>query len=130
MNRLRRDRRDPLLRDVYSPTDPALPSRMAARIRLRRRVRQASGAAVLLIVAMLAAFHAAPSSEKATRDTSDQNALATTSPTEAAADLSPPVVPVATDAELLAHLQNERVIVFTLADGQRQVVWLDGNPSG
>ncbi len=62
MNSCQPNRRGPLPRDVCQPDDPALPLRMAARTRRRRRLR------------------------------------------------------------------NERVIVFTLADGQRQVVRLDGRP--
>ena len=122
MSQIPPDRRDDLLHDLYTDkTGSALPSRMAARVRSRRRLRQATTACAFVALLGIGLFQASP---RAPRHT----------PALAAAKISAdtptnlPASALATDADLMAALAHESVMVFTLADGQRQVVWLDGSP--
>jgi hypothetical protein len=114
------DRRDELLNDVYEdPAGSSLPAQMARRIRLRRRIRTRVTTVAVLAVASIAFFHPR---------TRDKPQIAKSSPATSSATPHLPRSNIATDADLLAALTNESVIVFTLENGQRQVVWLRGHP--
>jgi hypothetical protein len=124
MNPLPPDRRDDLLHDLYNGgAGTALATRMATRVRRKRRIRRAGTACVVIAILAIAGFQTLPRSP--------QNTPARTAakiPAPAAAQPSPGYT-AATDADLLAALKDERVIIFTLADGQRQVVWLSPRPN-
>jgi hypothetical protein len=121
------DRRDQLLSDLHEdPASLSLPAQMASRIRHRHRIRTAATSLAVLTIAGLILFHSS-------RPQSDPTSLAQTSPASplaapAATVANLPKANIATDADLMAALEHESVMIFTLADGQRQVVWLDGRP--
>jgi hypothetical protein len=122
MNKNSPDHRDELLNDLYDDRSGlSLPAQMAARIRLRSRIRTAGAACVILAIASIAVLQ------------SSRHALETTPIARNAPALPPtvaslPKTNIASDADLLTALQHESVMIFTLADGQRQVVWLNGKP--
>ncbi|MGC4074341.1 MAG: hypothetical protein QM760_23010 [Nibricoccus sp.] len=120
------DRRDQLLSDLHEdPSSLSLPAQMAARIRRRRRIRIAFGSLAVLTIAGIALFHSRqhlpvqPQLAKTSSAVSHPSSIA-------AARL--PKANIATDADLMAALEQESVMVFTLADGQHQIVWLSGSP--
>jgi hypothetical protein len=120
------DRRDELLSDLYEDQHgPSLPAQMAARVRLRRRIRAAGAACVILTVAGIALFQSSRYASQELPSTVRNDALTSSAPQPSVAL---PPANIATDADLMAALEHESVMIFTLADGQRQVVWLDGKP--
>jgi hypothetical protein len=116
------DRRDKLLHDLYEDRSGlSLPAQMAARIRLRRRIRAAGTAGVILAVAGIAVL-------QSSRRAPALPVVARSVPTSPDPVATLPQLNIATDADLMAALAHESVMIFTLADGQRQVVWLAGSP--
>jgi hypothetical protein len=116
------DRRDELLNDLYEDQSGlSLPAQMAARIRLRHRIRTAGTACVILAVAGVAVL-------QSSRRAPELPVVARSVPTSPGHVTTLPQANIATDADLMTALAHESVMIFTLADGQRQVVWLAGSP--
>jgi len=125
MSKLPPDRRDDLLHDLYSDeAASALASRMATRIRRKRRIRHAGTACVVIAILGATVFQITSQRSQSAPATAVTEIHA---PSASAVEPSPGYT-AASDAELLAALKDERVMIFTLADGQRQVVWLSGTP--
>ena len=126
------DRRDQLLSDLHEdPASLALPAQMAARIRLRRRIQTAMTSLTVFTIAGVILFQLSKPPRQKPRLAQNPAASLHIAPKSAPAPAATPALPeknIATDADLMAALEHESVIVFTLADGQRQVVWLDGRP--